>query len=118
MPKRRIKVFLIVGLTILAVMAGGACLQAQTDTGKAAVVLIQSPTLTVTCAGGLTSVKDVAGGQAYTFTLKRVRRSDAPTEPHRAVTTATMLIDTLPGGGLRITDLTAGQVYVVTPKRG
>ena len=54
--------------------------------------------------------------EVYTFRVVRVRRSESVTESHRAIDAATISIDTIPHGGLKITDKTAGKVYIVKRK--
>ena len=51
-----------------------------------------------------------------TLSVVRVRRSEGVTESHRAVDTATISIDIVPHGGLKIIDKTAGKVYIVKRK--
>ena len=72
-------------------------------------VLIDTDTLSVVRDGSTITVHDLLDQ----FRVVRVRRSEGVTEPHRAVDTATISIDTIPHGGLKITDKTAGKVYIV-----
>ena len=79
-------------------------------------VLIDTATLSVVRDGSVITVTDIVANEVYTFRVVRVRRSESFTESHRAIDTATINIDTIPYGGLRITDQTAGKVYIVKRK--
>ena len=79
-------------------------------------VLIDTDTLSVVRDGSTITVHDLVADEVYTFRIVRVRRSEGVTESHRAVDTATISIDTIPHGGLKITDKTAGTVYIVKRK--
>ena len=76
-------------------------------------VLIDTDTLSVVRDGSTITVHDLVADEVYTFKIVRVRRSEGVTESHRTVDTATISIDTIPHGGLKITDKTAGTVYIV-----
>lgn len=78
--------------------------------------LIETPTLLIETIGRYTTVTDRAGGQQYQFTRRVVKRSQATTEVRRGVDTDTLTIDFLPGGGLRIHDLSTKTCYTVRPK--
>ena len=79
-------------------------------------VLIDTATLSVVRDGSTITVYDLVADEVYTFRVVRVRRSEGVPEPHRAIDTATISIDTIPHGGLKITDKTAGTVYIVKRK--
>ena len=79
-------------------------------------VLIDTATLSVVRDGSTITVHDLVADEVHTFKIVRVRRSEGVTESHRAVDTATISIDTIPHGGLKITDKTAGMVYIVKRK--
>ena len=79
-------------------------------------VLIDTATLSVVRDGSTITVHDLVADEVYTFRVVRVRRSESVTESHRAIDTATISIDTIPHGGLKITDKTAGKVYIVKRK--
>lgn len=79
-------------------------------------VLIDTDTLSVVRDGSTITVHDLVADETYTFRVVRVRRSEGVTESHMAVDTATISIDTIPHGGLQITDKTAGKVYIVKRK--
>lgn len=79
-------------------------------------VLIDTDTLSAVRDGSTITVHDLAADETYQFRVVRVRRSEGVTEPHRAVDTATISIDTIPHGGLKITDKTAGMAYIVKRK--
>ena len=79
-------------------------------------VLIDTATLLVVRDGSVITVTDIVANEVYTFRVVRVRRSEGVPEPHRAIDTATISIDTIPHGGLKITDKTAGTVYIVKRK--
>ena len=79
-------------------------------------VLIDTATLSVVRDGSTITVHDLVADEVYTFKIVRVRRSEGVPEPHRAIDTATISIDTIPHGGLKITDKTAGTVYIVKRK--
>ena len=99
----------VIGLLVVLIVAAVALvwyiLQPQ--------VLIDTDTLSVVRDG---STITVVADEVYTFSIVRVRRSEGVTESHRAVDTATISIDTIPHGGLKITDKTAGMVYIVKRK--
>ena len=102
----------VIGLLIVLIVAAVALvwyiLQPQT--------LIDTATLSVVRDGSVITVTDIVVNEVYTFRVVRVRRSESFTESHRAIDTATINIDTIPYGGLRITDQTAGKVYIVKRK--
>ena len=79
-------------------------------------VLIDTDTLSVVRDGSTITVHDLVADEVHTFKIVRVHRSEGVTESHRAVDTATISIDTIPHGGLKITDKTAGTVYIVKRK--
>ena len=79
-------------------------------------VLIDTATLSVVRDGSVITVTDIVANEVYTFRVVRVRRSEGVPEPHRAIDTATLTIDTIPHGGLKIIDQTAGKVYIVKRK--
>ena len=79
-------------------------------------VLIDTGTLSVVRDGSTITVHDLVADETYTFRVVRVRRSEGVPEPHRAIDTDTLTIDMIPHGGLKITDLTAGKVYIVKRK--
>ena len=78
--------------------------------------LIDTATLSVVRDGSTITVHDLVADEVHTFKIVRVRRSEGVPEPHRAIDTATISIDTIPHGGLKITDKTAGKVYIVKRK--
>ena len=78
--------------------------------------LVDTDTLLVVRDGSTIAVYDLVADEMHTFKIMRVRRSEGVAEPHRAVDTATISIDTIPHGGLKITDKTAGMVYIVKRK--
>lgn len=79
-------------------------------------VLIDTATLSVVRDGSTITVHDLVADEVHTFKIVRVRRSEGVPEPHRAIDTATLTIDTIPHGGLKIIDQTAGKVYIVKRK--
>jgi len=76
-------------------------------------VLVDTDSLSVVRDGSTITVHDRVTDEVYTFKIVRVRRSEGVTESHTAVDTATISIDTIPHGGLRITDKTAQKIYIV-----
>ena len=102
----------VVGLLLVLIVAAVAfvwyILQPQ--------VLIDTDTLSVVRDGSTITVTDIVADEVYTFRVVRVRRSEGVTESHRAVDTAWISIDTIPHGGLKIIDKTAGMVYLVKQK--
>lgn len=76
-------------------------------------VLIDTDALSVVRDGSTITVHDIVADEVYTFRVVRVRRSEGVPEPHRAIDTATISIDTIPHGGLKITDKTAQKIYIV-----
>ena len=101
-------VVLLLVLIVAAVALVWYILQPQT--------LIDTATLSVVRDGSVITVTDIVANEVYTFRVVRVRRSESVTESHRAIDTATISIDTIPHGGLKITDKTAGKVYIVKRK--
>ena len=79
-------------------------------------VLIDTATLSVVRDGSVITVTDIVANEVYTFRVVRVRRSGSVPEPHRAIDTATISIDIVPHGGLKIIDKTAGTAYLVKRK--
>mgnify|MGYP003494770151 CR=1 FL=1 len=102
----------VIGLLVVLIVAAVALvwyiLQPQ--------VLIDTDTLSVVRDGSTITVHDRIADEVHTFKIVRVRRSEGVPEPHRAVDTATISIDTIPHGGLKITDKTARMVYIVKRK--
>ena len=102
----------VIGLLVVLIVAAVALvwyiLQPQ--------VLIDTDTLSAVRDGSTITVHDIVADEVHTFKIVRVRRSKGVTEPHRAVDTDTLTIDTIPHGGLKITDKTAGMVYIVKRK--
>ena len=102
----------VIGLLVVLIVAAVALvwyiLQPQT--------LIDTDTLSVVRDGSTITVHDLVADEVYTFRVVRVRRSEGVTEYHTAVDTDTISIDTIPHGGLKITDKTAGVVYLVKRK--
>ena len=99
---------LLLGLIVAAVALVWYILQPQT--------LIDTDTQSVVRDGSTISVHDLVADEVYTFRVVRVRRSGSVPEPHRAIDTATISIDTNPHGGLKIIDKTAGKAYIVKRK--
>ena len=99
----------VIGLLVVLIVAAVALvwyiLQPQT--------LIDTATLSVVRDGFTITVTDIVADETYQFRVVRVRRSEGVTESHTAVDTATISIDTIPHGGLRITDKTAQKIYIV-----
>lgn len=99
----------VIGLLVVLIVAAVALvwyiLQPQT--------LIDTDTLSVVRDGSTITVHDLVADEVYTFRIVRVRRSEGVTEPHTAIDTATISIDTIPHGGLKLTDKTAEKVYIV-----
>ena len=79
-------------------------------------VLLDTDTLSVVRDGSTITVHDLVADEVYTFRIVRVRRSEGVPELHRVIDTATLTIDTIPHGGLKIIDQTAGKVYIVKRK--
>ena len=78
--------------------------------------VIDTDSLLVTREGNITTVSDLVGDEQYHFRTVRIKRTDSPTEPRRAITTNTIEIEILPHGILKITDKTAGRVYEIGRK--
>ena len=102
----------VIGLLLVLIVAAVALvwyiLQPQT--------LIDTDTLSVVRDGSTITVHDLVADEVYTFRVVRVCRSESVTESHRAIDTATISIDTIPHGGLKITDKTAGTAYLIKRK--
>lgn len=102
----------VVGLLLVLILAAVALvwyiLQPQ--------VLIDTDTLSAVRDGSTITVHDRVTDEVYTFKIVRVRRSEGVTESHTAVDTDTLTIDTIPHGGLKITDKTTEKVYIVKRK--
>ena len=99
----------VIGLLVVLIVAAVAFVWylAQPQT------LVDTDTLLVVRDGSTITVHDLVANEVHTFKIVRVRRSEGVTEPHTAIDTATISIDTIPHGGLKITDKTAGKVYIV-----
>ena len=102
----------VIGLLVVLIVAAVAFVWylAQPQT------LVDTDTLLVVRDGSTITVHDLVADEVYTFRVVRVRRSGSVPEPHRAIDTATLTIDTIPHGGLKIIDQTAGKVYIVKRK--
>lgn len=102
----------VIGLLVVLIIAVAALVWylAQPKT------LVDTDTLLVVRDGSTIAVHDLVADEVYAFRVVRVRRSEGVPEPHRAIDTATISIDTIPHGGLKITDKTAGMVYIVKRK--
>ena len=102
----------VIGLLVVLIVAAVALvwyiLQPQ--------VLVDTDSLSVVRDGSTITVHDRVADETYQFRVVRVRRSEGVTEPHRAVDTATISIDTIPHGGLKITDKTSRTAYIVKRK--
>ena len=102
----------VIGLLLVLIVAAVALVwyilqpQALVDTG----------TLSVVRDGSTITVHDRVADEVHTFKIVRVRRSESVTESHRAIDTATISIDTIPHGGLKIIDKNAGKGYIVKRK--
>lgn len=79
-------------------------------------VLIDTDTLSVVRDGSTITVHDLVADETYQFRVVRVRRSEGVTESHTAIDTATISIDTIPHGGLKIIDKTSRTAYIVKRK--
>ena len=99
----------VIGLLVVLIIAVAALVWylAQPKT------LVDTDTLLVVRDGSTIAVHDHEADETYTFRVVRVRRSEGITESQRAIDTNTLTIDTIPHGGLKITDKTAGMVYIV-----
>ena len=99
----------VIGMLVVLIVAAVAfvwyILQSQ--------VLVDADTLSVVRDGSTITVTDIVADEVYTFRVVRVRRSEGVTESHTAIDTATISIDTIPHGGLKLTDKTAEKVYIV-----
>ena len=102
----------VIGLLLVLIVAAVAFVWylAQPQT------LVDTDTLLVARDGSTITVHDLVADEVYTFRIVRVRRSEGVTESHTAIDTATISIDTIPHGGLKITNKTAGVVYLVKRK--
>ena len=102
----------VIGLLVVLIVAAVAfvwyILQPQ--------VLVDTDTLSVVRDGSTITVHGLVADETYQFRVVRVRRSEGVTESHTAVDTDTISIDTIPHGGLKITDKNAGVVYLVKRK--
>ena len=102
----------VIGLLIVLIVAAVALvwyiLQPQT--------LIDTATLSVVRDGSTITVHDLVADEVHTFKIVRVRRSEGVTESHTAIDTATISIDTIPHGGLKIIDKTSQTAYIVKRK--
>ena len=103
----------IIGLLVVLIVAAVAFVWylAQPQT------LVDTDTLLVVRDGSTITVHDLVADEVYnTFRIVRVRRSEGVTESHTAIDTATISIDTIPHGGLKIIDKTSRTVYIVKRK--
>ena len=79
-------------------------------------MLIDADTLSVIRDGSTITVHDLVADEVHTFKIVRVRRSEGVTESHTAIDTATISIDAIPHGGLKIIDKTSRTAYIVKRK--
>lgn len=76
-------------------------------------ILVDTATLQVSAQGGRTTVKDLAGGEEYHFTTRRVQRGQGRTAAAVVADSDTVRIELQPGGGLYVLDKTTGQGYKI-----
>lgn len=99
----------VIGLLVVLIVAAVALvwyiLQPQ--------VLVDTGTLSLVRDGSTITVHDLVADEVHTLKIVRVRRSEGVTESHTAIDTATISIDTIPHGGLKIIDKIAEKVYIV-----
>lgn len=74
--------------------------------------LYKSDTVEVVRNGNKTAVYDVAADKEYNYITKRVKRSEAITEPYTTVDTDTIKIDIIPSG-LSVYDKAKSTVFTV-----
>lgn len=77
--------------------------------------LYKSDTVEVVRNGNKTAVYDVVADKEYNYITKRVKRSEAITEPYTTVDTDTIKIDIIPSG-LSVYDKAKNTVFTVTKK--
>lgn len=99
----------VIGLLLVLIVAAVAFVWylAQPQT------LVDTDTLSVVRDGSTITVHDLVADEVHTFRIVRIRRSEGIPEPHRAIDTAALSVDTIPHGGLKITDKTAQKIYIV-----
>ena len=99
----------VIGLLVVLIVAAVALvwyiLQPQ--------VLVDTGTLSVVRDGSTITVHDLVADEVHTLKIVRVRHSEGVTESHTAIDTATISIDTIPHGGLKIIAKIAENVYIV-----
>ena len=102
----------VIGLLLVLIVAAVAFVWylAQPQT------LVDTDTLSVVRDGSTITAHDLVADEVYTFRVVRVRRSEGVTGSHRAIDTATISIDIVPHGGLKIIDKTSRTAYIVKRK--
>ena len=98
--------FALALLLIMLLLAG--CAQKEK-------ILLEADTVRVTRTGNLTSVCDLVGDETYTFRAVRKPRAEATEKASTVVSTDTITITVIPGGGLHI--VSGGSDYLIY-KRG
>lgn len=77
--------------------------------------LYKSDTVEVVRNGNKTAVYDIVADKEYNYITKRVKRSEAITEPYTTVDTDTIKIDIIPHG-LRVYDKAKKTIFTVKKK--
>lgn len=107
MKKNNIAKAIILLLCVCCLFAG-----CKTSAPKS---LYKSDTVEVVRNGNKTAVYDLAADKKYNYITKRVKRSEAITEPYTTVDTDTIKIDIIPSG-LSVYDKAKSTVFTVKRK--
>ena len=107
MKKSSISMIIILLLCVCCLFAG-----CGTSAPKS---LYKSDTVEVVRNGNKTAVYDIVADKEYNYITKRVKRSEAITEPYTTVDTDTIKIDIVPHG-LRVYDKAEKTIFTVKKK--
>lgn len=77
----------------------------------------RSDSVIITREGVKTTVSDLLSDKEYTYTARRTKRTEAPTEAYTTVETETIKIEVIPSG-LRVYDKAEGKAIETKYQRG
>lgn len=98
-------------LLFALILAFSAC----SDTRKVEVIA-DTETIYIAKQGSTTTIIDRAADITYTYKMVRRRKTDDTLVPDGNVKTETIEINTLPNGGIAITDISSQMKYTIEPK--
>ena len=101
---------------IAFVLLLSVCLMLFAGCSSEPKILYQSESVEVVREGNITLVSDLVADKEYSFRSVRVKRSESVLEPHTAIETDTINIETMPSG-FRIYDKTADKIIYITKNK-